>query len=903
MVRQEGVLNIIDWFAGQLQIGPGKKVLGLTTVCFDISVLEIFMPLLHGAELVFAFSETQKDPFRILEIVKDMRLDVLQATPTTFEMMLATGWSGDSDLDLLVGGEAFRPSLLQMVSKSRSVRNVYGPTETTIWSSSYTLPRDIASTTHAVSPPPPISIGEPISATQFYLASEVDPLKLSDTDEGELCIGGIGVARGYLHANDITVGRFISTPYDVYGNKIYRTGDIVKREMSSNGSFNYAFVRRMDDQVKINGFRIELAEIEQVFQLQDGVEQAVALVRNNVLLLYLKASQGHSLDQAERRLVLDGAKKKLTHYMIPSEIVVVQDFPHTANGKLDRKALPDPPSQGSHEKAIPLSGALALKKTDTMLDHVLSVFHAVRGTTASASASFSALGVDSLGAIFFIKSLNQSIGGKITVKPSDVFGANISMASFSEELYRKLAASDPGTLARLGIRSGSSPSEMDLNENLDISQVASGKFDELMSTNVKLFEGIRGWLTAMVLYDHFHNPITENYSLGVSSDIHLFIILTGFTTAIQLRENIPPLTQSDLPRPPFQWQRFLFTRFAGLFPVMWFALLLSAPRWVVQNNAGGVQVEQRRRLSIPEHQSGLCTFLYVTALETWASRECMVVGPSDLAYTCIIWSCFVMYCFGRLALRLVEDFFLARSARRVSGMHENINIRGIRSPAGEIYDGELRTIELIETQVPNEVSIGIDSTGSPPSIDDMSWICRAIHRRLPRTSARVVALSLFTLHFGVFVWYWLGSSQSKVPTNFIAFFTAGHAAALVLENAHWCAHLQFAGKLPEAGGGTRLFVQRLGPDLILLGLILLCVPFPVTRAQPGETQNGSAHQISFGNFIKWAGMPALFVAFLVPLCLQEPGNGRKNLSRFIIDNPIARMLGYASYTSCKHPPL
>eukprot|EP01036_Dinobryon_divergens_P038442 gene38442-50474_t len=137
MVTHESVVNIVSWFAQELAIGPGSVVLGLTTFCFDISVLEMFLPLLYGATLVIAPSVAQKDPYMLLDILTDRSISVMQATPTTYEMMLATGWTGDKNIDFLVGGEAFRPTLLPIITNSRSCRNVYGPTETTIWSSCF----------------------------------------------------------------------------------------------------------------------------------------------------------------------------------------------------------------------------------------------------------------------------------------------------------------------------------------------------------------------------------------------------------------------------------------------------------------------------------------------------------------------------------------------------------------------------------------------------------------------------------------------------------------------------------------------------------------------------------------------------------------------------------------------
>jgi len=140
MVKQKGVVNVTTWFADQLKLSPSSRVLALTTLCFDISVLEVFMPLIRGATLVLAKSSTQKNPFRLLEYLEEAKVTVMQATPTTYEMMLATGWKGDASIDFLVGGEAFRPSLTPLSRNCKSLRNVYGPTETTIWSTSYTVP-------------------------------------------------------------------------------------------------------------------------------------------------------------------------------------------------------------------------------------------------------------------------------------------------------------------------------------------------------------------------------------------------------------------------------------------------------------------------------------------------------------------------------------------------------------------------------------------------------------------------------------------------------------------------------------------------------------------------------------------------------------------------------------------
>ena len=344
MVKQLGVANIVEWFANELNIGSDSIVMGLTTFCFDISVLEIFLPLTRGGLLIMANSSTQKDPFRLIELMNEFKVTVFQATPATYEMMLATGWQGSDSVDFLVGGEAFRSGLLPLVDKSsgrcRSVRNVYGPTETTIWSLSYTVPEVFAHLTGAVQVP----IGSAISRTLLYVVGEKEkaeqPWKEVEFGaEGELWIGGIGVAKGYLHAPALTAEKFLPNPFGE--GVVYRTGDLVKQCIEPYGE--YVFVRRMDDQVKVDGYRIELAEIESAYIQQPTVEQAVALVRNNKLVVYLKLSaEGKQvLNESGEDFVTEELKsqvaKSLTYYMVPKFSMIVEAFPQTANGKIDRK--------------------------------------------------------------------------------------------------------------------------------------------------------------------------------------------------------------------------------------------------------------------------------------------------------------------------------------------------------------------------------------------------------------------------------------------------------------------------------------------------------------------------------------------------------------------------------------
>lgn len=283
MVKNKGLLNVVDYFVHTLGMHAYDKVLGLTTFCFDISMLELFMPLITGATLYVVTSATQKNPMKIMDVLRKEGITVMQATPTTYEMLLAVGWPGDPQraMRFLVGGEACRPKIVALAKQCGPFYNVYGPTETSIWSSSYRLPGPGEGPEADELVARGVPVGGPISATTFYLVDEQNRLVASSTYgggsvtkevpgvqqggevEGELWIGGEGVALGYLHAPDLTVQRFLINPFGT--GMIYRTGDLFKRRLQIQQSATalavaadeeeFIFVRRLDDQVKVNGYR------------------------------------------------------------------------------------------------------------------------------------------------------------------------------------------------------------------------------------------------------------------------------------------------------------------------------------------------------------------------------------------------------------------------------------------------------------------------------------------------------------------------------------------------------------------------------------------------------------------------------------------------------------------------
>ena len=329
-------------FLVAMQKRPGLTrddvLLAITTVSFDISGLEIYLPLVTGARLVLLNRDDVGDGFRILHHLEKQNGTVLQATPSTWRMLLDARWPGTPGLKMLCGGEGLPRDLAsQLVAKGGELWNMYGPTETTIWSACGRVEAGSGI----------ITIGEPIDATQLYI---LDP-KLRPVPPGvpgELYIGGAGLARGYRNRPELTAERFIPDPF-LAGNFIYKTGDVARlrgREIEVQG--------RMDHQVKIRGYRIELGEIETRLAECPGVKEAVVTAhevapgRKQLAAYVVLDVPVPSDDGGLAASLRDLLKKTLPDYMVPSFFQVLAALPLTPNGKIDRKALPVPRVEQAH---------------------------------------------------------------------------------------------------------------------------------------------------------------------------------------------------------------------------------------------------------------------------------------------------------------------------------------------------------------------------------------------------------------------------------------------------------------------------------------------------------------------------------------------------------------------------
>ncbi|WP_437182282.1 amino acid adenylation domain-containing protein [Pseudomonas vanderleydeniana] len=311
---------------------------------FDFSVWEIFGALLHGGRLVVVPHEVSRSPEAFHALLCEERVTVLNQTPSAFKSLMAVALASPRELALrqvIFGGEALevqslRPWFERFGEHSPTLVNMYGITETTVHVTY--RPLSLADLDQAAGSP----IGEPIVDLSWYLLD--DALNLTPTGcIGELYVAGAGLARGYLNQAGLTATRFVANPFDPQGGRLYRTGDLAR--MRSDGVIDY--IGRRDQQVKIRGFRIELGEIESRLQAHDQVREAAVLALDGQLVAYLVASDATLLADAERQAALrvalrDDLKLHLADYMVPAHLMLLPALPLTANGKLDRKALPAP---------------------------------------------------------------------------------------------------------------------------------------------------------------------------------------------------------------------------------------------------------------------------------------------------------------------------------------------------------------------------------------------------------------------------------------------------------------------------------------------------------------------------------------------------------------------------------
>lgn len=401
-VRRGALTN----FLNSMRIRPGIEssdtVLSVTTLSFDIAALEIFLPLISGGRLVIASRETASDGRLLAELIDRERVSIIQATPATWRLLIEAEWSADIPVKALCGGEALPDTLAnRLIDRCDSLWNLYGPTETTIWST-------LSKVEHVTGP---VSIGNPIANTQvFLLDRNLNPVALRAS--GELHIGGDGVARGYACRPDLTAERFIPDAFSGNaGARLYKTGDLARH--LHNGGLE--FLGRMDHQAKVRGMRIELEEIESVLSRHPQVRQAVAVLRDDHrgdkrIVSYIVSDEELRSDHLRAFL-----RTQIPEYMIPSAFIRMEALPLTPNGKINRKALPEPEQSRS---AIQAARTLPSGIVEELLAGVWSQILKIEGVAAEEN--------------FFEAGGHSLLAMQVLSRVRDLFGVDLPVRSFFE---------------------------------------------------------------------------------------------------------------------------------------------------------------------------------------------------------------------------------------------------------------------------------------------------------------------------------------------------------------------------------------------------------------------------------------------------------------------------------------
>ena len=405
-IEHSALMNLLRSMEREPGLGSSDVLVAVTTLAFDIAALELFLPWLAGAKLVIATDEQVTNGGLLLRLIKETHATVLQATPGAWRILLDAGWSASEPLKVLCGGEGLPRDLAdKLLERGEDVWNVYGPTETTIWSSATRVPAGNGG----------IRIGPPIANTQFYVLDErQNPLPVGVV--GELCIGGDGLARGYWKRPELTAEKFLPNTFGA--GRIYRTGDLARWHL--DGSVE--LLGRVDFQVKIRGYRIELGEIEAAFAAHSAVREAIVLDQkagasgSARLLAFIDVGEAAGdpglVDELRSQL-----ERTLPVYMVPQVIVPLKELPRLPNSKVDRKALLH---LGSGENAAHTQSQRVFTAAATPEEQQLSAIWAdvLQLESVSTTESIFELGADSL-AIFRIAARSQREG--LALKATQIF--------------------------------------------------------------------------------------------------------------------------------------------------------------------------------------------------------------------------------------------------------------------------------------------------------------------------------------------------------------------------------------------------------------------------------------------------------------------------------------------------
>ncbi|WP_421574985.1 amino acid adenylation domain-containing protein [Stenotrophomonas maltophilia] len=431
LIEHRAIVNRLEWMRAQYAFQPDDRILQKTPATFDVSVWEFFLPLISGATLVVAPPEAHRDPLALAALIRQHAITTLHFVPSMLAAFLAAPVARGLQLRrVFTSGEALDAALRDRFHAmvQAELHNLYGPTEAAVDVSFWPASQDDTSA--------PVPIGHPVWNTRLYvLDAGMQPLPPGVA--GDLYLGGVQLARGYLGRDDLTAERFLPDPF-VAGGRLYRTGDVAR--WREDGAVEY--LGRSDHQIKLRGLRIELGEIDAALRSASGVTRAEVLLREDRpgeprLVAYLNAG-GPALETLRGHLA-----NRLPDYMVPAAFVALDHWPVTANGKLDRAALPAP-AQAS------VSGAAPRTSTEQALA-ALFVETLGLSTPVSADADFFALGGDSLSAVHLLLAIQQRWRCELGL--GAVFAAP-TVAVLAARIDAPPAATDHGLAPMIRLASG-----------------------------------------------------------------------------------------------------------------------------------------------------------------------------------------------------------------------------------------------------------------------------------------------------------------------------------------------------------------------------------------------------------------------------------------------------------------
>ncbi len=398
-IKHSAVSNFLLSMQESLCIQDNDSLLAVTTYIFDISVLEFFLPIFNGAMLILANQKEINDPNKLISLLNHYQPNFMQATPSLWQMLMDVKWGGNENLNVLCGGEKLSKELGEKLLKSnKSLWNLYGPTETTVWS----MIKKIESENDLQ------TIGKPIANTQIYVISSDDNI-CSVSVWGEICIAGEGLALGYLNKPELTVSKF-KHHKAIQGQLIYHTGD--KGRWTSDGEIE--FLGRIDYQIKINGYRVELTEIEENLNSYIGVRQSVVLLNEHEnyekeLIAYLTSDLVPNVESLMKHL-----RAKLPEYMVPKKFVLLKDFPMTPNRKINRNALK--PELGKSLSLVVINN-IAQNSTEKTIEEIIS--KVLKVSQIDTNINLFDVGLNSVRVVVVFQLFNEAFGNIIEIH--DIF--------------------------------------------------------------------------------------------------------------------------------------------------------------------------------------------------------------------------------------------------------------------------------------------------------------------------------------------------------------------------------------------------------------------------------------------------------------------------------------------------